>query len=78
MNAVKEIETNINKLDNDFNKLLKDNKLNISKIEDLAINSIEECKQIINSHIEELILSRINEKELIAKKNKNGKKKGLN
>ena len=78
MDTTKLIESKINELDNDFSKLLSDNKLSISQIEDLAINSIEECKQIINNHIEELILSRINEKKLIIKKNKNGKKKDMN
>ena len=78
MDTTKLIESKINELDNDFSKLLSDNKLSISQIEDLAINSIEECKQIINNHIEELILSRINEKNLIIKKNKNGKKKDMN
>ena len=68
MDTTKLIESKINELDNDFSKLLSDNKLSISQIEDLAINSIEECKQIINNHIEELILSRINEKNLIIKK----------
>lgn len=78
MNTVKEIKTKINEFDNDFNELLKDNKLNISKIEDLAINNIEEYRQIINKHIEELMLSKINEKNLIFKKNENGKKKDMN
>ena len=78
MDTTKLIESKINELDNDFSKLLSDNKISISQIEDLAINSIEECKQIINNHIEELILSRINEKDLIIKKNKNGKKKDMN
>lgn len=78
VNTAKEIETKINELDNDFNKLLNDNKLNISKIEDLAINSIEECRQIINKHIEDFMLSKINEKNLIIKKNRNGKKKDMN
>lgn len=78
MNTSKLIETKINELDSDFNKLLNDNRLNIGKIEDLAINSIEECRQIINNHIEELILSKINEKDLIIKKHKNGKKKDMN
>lgn len=78
MDTTKLIETKINELDSDFSKLLDGNKLNIGKIEDLAVNSIEECKKIINNHIEELILSKIDEKDLIIKKNKNGKKKDMN
>ena len=75
MDTTKLIESKINELDNDFSKLLSDNKLSISQIEDLAINSIEECKQIINNHIEELILSRINEKNLIIKKTRMERKR---
>ena len=51
MNAQKLIGIEINTLDNEFNKLLKNDKLNISEIESLSINTVEECKQIINNHI---------------------------
>ena len=74
MNAQKLIGIEINKLDNEFNKLLKNDKLNISEIESLSINTVEECKQIINNHIERLVMSKIDEQQLISKKNKNGKK----
>lgn len=77
MNAQKLIGIEINKLDNEFNKLLKNDKLNISEIESLSINTVEECKQIINNHIERLVMSKIDEQQLISKKNKNGKKKDL-
>ena len=77
MDAQKLIEIEINKLDNEFNKLLKNDKLNISEIESLSINTVEECKQIINNHIERLVMSKIDEQQLISKKNKNGKKKDL-
>ena len=77
MNAQKLIGIEINKLDNEFNKLLKNDKLNISEIEILSINTVEECKQIINNHIERLVMSKIDEQQLISKKNKNGKKRDL-
>lgn len=77
MDAQKLIGIEINKLDNEFNKLLKNDKLNISEIESLSINTVEECKQIINNHIERLVMSKIDEQQLISKKNKNGKKKDL-
>lgn len=77
MNAQKLIGIEINKLDNEFNKLLKNDKLNISEIESLSINTVEECKQIINNHIERLVMSKIDEQQLISKKNRNGKKKDL-
>ena len=37
------------------------------------MKNIEDYKQIINIHIEDLILKKINKKELIVKKNENGK-----
>ena len=77
MDAQKLIGIEINKLDNEFNKLLKNDKLNISEIESLSINTVEECKQINNNHIERLVMSKIDEQQLISKKNKNGKKKDL-
>lgn len=77
MDAQKLIGIEINKLDNEFNKLLKNDKLNISEIENLSINTVKECKQIINNHIEKLVMSKIDEQQLISKKNKNGKKKDL-
>lgn len=73
MDTRKIIQEKITELDNDFDKLVLTNKLNISSIEDIAMKNIEDYKQIINIHIEDLILKKINEKELIAKKNENGK-----
>ena len=72
MNAVKQFEETINELDKGFKNNVKDNKLNISAIENLAVNSMNSCKQIINNHIENLIFQEIDEKELIVKKNKSG------
>ena len=73
MDTRKIIQEKITELDNDFDKLVLTNKLNINSIEDINMKNIEDYKQIINIHIEDLILKKINEKELIAKKNENGK-----
>ena len=73
MNTKKIIQEKITELDNNFDKLVLTNKLNINSIEDIAMKNIEDYKQIINTHIEDLILKKINEKELIVKKNENGK-----
>ena len=78
MDTRKIIQEKITELDNDFDKLVLTNKLNISSIEDIAMKNIEDYKQIINIHIEDLILKKINEKELIAKKNENGKNQDMN
>ena len=63
----------IKDLDKEFSNLAKDNKLNISAIEELAIKNIDDYKDFIYRHIEELIKQRVEEKKLIVKKNKNGK-----
>ncbi len=65
-------------LDGKFKDLVSKEKLNIATIEDLMLDNIEEHKARLKTHIEELLLSEINEKELISKKNKNGKKKDSN
>lgn len=73
MDTKKIIQEKITELDNNFDKLVLTNKLNINSIEDIAMKNIEDYKQIINTHIEDLIFKKINEKELIVKKNENGK-----
>ena len=60
-----------------FDNLVNEDKLNINSIEDLMINDIEDYKKMQREHIENLIKSHINEKELINKRNVNGKKKDL-
>ena len=77
MRTIEQFEKNINNLDANFNKLISNDSLDINSIEELAVNSIDDCKIIINNHIEELISKNINEQELITKKNKSGKKKDL-
>ena len=56
-----------------FDKLAKEEKLNIDSIEELMVKDIEEYKELQKEHIEKLLQNNINEKELITKKNKNGK-----
>ena len=78
MRTIEHFEKNINNLDTNFNRLISNDGLDINSIEELAMNSIDDCKSIINTHIEELISKSINEHELITKKNKSGKKKDSN
>lgn len=78
MNTKSEINNKINELDYNFDRLITEDKLNIDSIENLALKSIEDVKSIINNHIEELIVKKVDEKELIAKKNENGMKKDTN
>lgn len=73
MDTKKLIQEKITELDNNFDKLILTNKLNINSIEDITMKNIGDYKQIINTHIENLILKKINEKELVVKKNNNGK-----
>lgn len=61
-----------------FDELIDNNELNIGSIEDLMINSINNYKNELINHVEELLSQHINEKDLVTKKNKNGKKKDLN
>lgn len=61
-------------LDEQFEKLVSEDKLDIDSIEKIMLTDIEEYKKELKSHIEELLSTKINEKELISKKNKNGKK----
>ena len=61
-----------------FDNLVKEEKLNINSIEELMLNDIENYKEFQKKHIEKLIQSHVDEKELISKKNKNGKKKDFN
>ena len=78
MKTIKRFEKKINNLVANFNQLISNDCLDINSIEELAMNSIDDCKTIINNHIEELISKNINEQELITKKNKSGKKKDSN
>ncbi len=78
MNTSETLEEVINELNQNFDNLISNDHINIDEIEVLTLSSVEECKKIINNHIEELLKNKIDEKKLISKKNENGKKKGLN
>ena len=75
MRTIEQFEKNINNLDTNFNRLISNDGLDINSIEELAMNSIDDCKSIINTHIEELISKSINEHELITKKTRVGRKR---
>lgn len=75
---MKKTDNSLKDLTEKFDSLIKEEKLNINTIEDIMIESIENYKKKIEAHIEELLKNHINEKELISKKNKNGKKKDIN
>ena len=64
-------------IDNEFKNLVKKEKLNINTIEDIMLKDIDDYKVQLQHHIEELLASEIDEKNLVAKKNKNGKKKDI-
>ena len=60
-------------LDEEFTSLIRENKLDINTIEDLALNSINEYKKFVHQHIEELLQKMVDENKLIIKKNKSGR-----
>lgn len=63
----------VNDLDKDFIELDKNEKLDIFSIEDLMIKNIEEYKELIHRHLENLLQKAVDENKIIVKKNKNGK-----
>jgi hypothetical protein len=69
---------NLKNFSDKFDKLVSEDKLNINSLENLMVSNIEEYKRDLKKYTEDLLTSHINEKELIRKKNKNGKKKDLN
>ena len=71
-------KNNIEKMTDKFDNMVREGTLNISKIENLLTSNIDEYKNNINKYTENLISSHIDEKQLIIKKNKNGKKKDTN
>ena len=77
MDIRKELNDNITEMEEKFNQLVNENNLSITDIENLSLNSTKKCEQLINNHLGELLKNNINEKDLIIKKNKNGKKKDI-
>ena len=59
---------NMKDFDNEFKKLVKHDKMPISSIEDLMLDNIENYKNELLAHIEELLLENIDETDLISKK----------
>ena len=78
MDIIKELNNSIIEMEEKFAQLVNENSLSINDIEDLSLNSAKKCEQLINNHLCKLVKKNINEKELIIKKNKNGKKKDTN
>lgn len=70
-------DKHIEEFTNQFDKLVADQKLNINSFEKLMSDNIENYKNDLQNHAEKMLSNRINEKELITKKNKNGKKKDI-
>lgn len=58
-----------------FKELVVSNKLTINSMEDIMIEELEKYKKKLELQLEELLNKEINEKKLINKKNKNGKKR---
>lgn len=71
-------DKHINKFTKEFDELVSQNKLNIDSLENIMIDSIENYEKELRTQVEELLKSHINEKELVIKKNENGKQKDLN
>ena len=78
MDAKKKLNEKIDELDNGFDNLRNNNELDINSIEDLALKTVDDVNNIINNHIEELVSEKLDEKELITKKNKIGKNRDIN
>lgn len=71
-------DKHIDEFTNQFDKLVAEQKLNINSFEQLMSDNIENYKKDLQIQAERMLSTRINEKELISKKNKNGKKKDIN
>ena len=74
----KEEDKHINEFTNEFDELVAKGKMNINSLEQLMVDNVENYKKDLHKHVEEILSTHINEKELIIKKNKNGKKKDIN
>ena len=67
-------EEKLKKFEQEFDELVQQGKMNINALEDLMIDNIDEYKKELIKHTEELLGCHIDEKQLINKKNKNGKR----
>ena len=66
-----------NNVESKFITYVNEGKLNISTIEDIMLEDLENYKEKLISHIEELLLKTIDEKDLISKKKITGMIKEL-
>ena len=66
-----------NNIENKFTTYVNEGKLNISTIEDIMLEDLENYKEKLIAHIEELLLKTIDEKDLISKKKITGMIKEL-
>lgn len=62
-------------LDKVFDDLVSKDKLNINTIEEIMLKDIENYKKELISHIEELLVTKIDEKKLIRKKRRMASKR---
>ena len=58
-----------------FDELVSKEKLNISSLETIMINSILDYEKELKKHTEELLITHVNEKDLIVKKTRMGRKR---
>ena len=78
MEIEEKIKKEIKDYNEKFNELVNNDKLNISTIEDLLLDNYKLHQKNMTQYTEELLSQKIDEKELISKKNKNGKRKDIN
>ena len=64
-------------IENKFTTYVNEGKLNISTIEDIMLEDLENYKEELIRHTEELLLKTIDEKDLISKKKITGMIKEL-
>lgn len=73
LNKIGNIRMNKKKdFDKEFEKLAKQEKMPISSVEDLMLKDLENYKNELLTHTEELLLKKIDEKDLITKKKISG------
>ena len=66
-----------NNVENKFTTYVNEGKLNINTIEDIMLEDLENYKEELIRHTEELLLKTIDEKDLISKKKITGMIKEL-
>ena len=69
------MKNKFNDVDNATMNLDTEENLDIASIENILVNNIENYKNELHKHVEELLKDKIDENKIIIKKNENGKKK---